>query len=106
MKRTVTVIPAAPGHHAVSHDCSDGELHVRTSPIIAWEIRLTDYGNGDHGGLVLPISTHFAFDAILHPDGKVDRNDNCPSYDGMWERGDFFDSMEDYKWAAYKHYFG
>jgi len=104
-KRTVTIIPAAPGHHAISHDFSEGELHVYTSPIIAWEVLVVEHKAADHFRWVTPIpADNCGFDAVLHPDGRVDRNESCPSYSGTWERGDVFDSMDEYKLAAHRHY--
>jgi hypothetical protein len=104
-KRTVTIIPAAPGHHAISFEVLDGVVHIYTSPIIAWEVVVVEHKTADHFRRITPIpADNCAFDAVLHPDGQVDRNDSSPSYGGSWEHGDVFASLDDYRHAAYKHH--
>jgi len=101
-KRTTTVIPAAPGHFTISCDFAEGIVHFDTSPIIAWEVAVVEYEKAEPFRCVTAIPVNnCGFEAVLHPDGTVDR-DGCRATG--WRAGDYFDSLDAFKAAAMKHY--
>lgn len=101
-KRTVTIISAAPGHHAISFDVVDGVVHIDTAPVIAWQVAVTERQGAEDFIWVTPVpADNCDFDAIMRPDGQVERNGFSLRADS-WSGGDVFDSLDAFKAAVLK----